>query len=512
MKADFEASGEWKALKPPLVGMVTVPVQDVWTDGRTDNRPVPSLRRAVPEHAVPSPDGSEDGRPVHRKTEDGRRILLRTDPPDVVLSLLAAAALHHITAAAKLFALVLAPMINVLILVMLLAPQLGCGLAPLSLLESLGAILLLVYHLVALGIICLYFVPRHAWPWPINFLLQRLVGRRRIKLDIDSLGNKRPSRPPSRPVKGYEEVSATVPSTDGPLDGRLCTVRRPGRTVTIPNPWVTSGSLVAQEVVGDTSRVQMLLANGVSDLHQCSRQHPDLEGGGLVTDSLSHRRYSDHANTPELEMLDPLDSMETLKKTSASESERPAFPAGSNQNSMNPQGFYTPGFNPYFPIPYLPPGYPPLGGPYFNPWYQGLNAQYPLPHNLVPPPFSPGSHSYPPPAPAAPLAAPAVPSGAPFAAPTDLPVPAVDALKNESIQPTTVQYSATIHDHAADSSANGEENLIWKRKIDRDLAHQRLLMLVSPCRRCGGALDRAPKARGLGGLFYLQFSHFDCSL
>jgi hypothetical protein len=37
------------------------------------------------------------------------------------------------------------------------------------------------------------------------------------------------------------------------------------------------------------------------------------------SDSLSHRRYSDHANTPELEMLDPLDSMETLKKTSASE-------------------------------------------------------------------------------------------------------------------------------------------------------------------------------------------------
>jgi hypothetical protein len=74
----------------------------------------------------------------------------------VVLSLLEAAALHHITAAAKLFALVIAPMINVLILVMLLAPQLGCGLAPLSLLESLGAILLLVYRLVALGIICTF--------------------------------------------------------------------------------------------------------------------------------------------------------------------------------------------------------------------------------------------------------------------------------------------------------------------------------------------------------------------
>ncbi|KAF8135858.1 hypothetical protein K438DRAFT_1947366 [Mycena galopus ATCC 62051] len=31
----------------------------------------------------------------------------------------------------------------------------------------------------------------------------------------------RPSRPPSRPVKRDEEASATVPSTDGPLDGRL---------------------------------------------------------------------------------------------------------------------------------------------------------------------------------------------------------------------------------------------------------------------------------------------------
>ncbi|KAJ7330917.1 hypothetical protein DFH08DRAFT_815006 [Mycena albidolilacea] len=96
--------------------MVTVPVQDVWTDGQ------PSLGRAVPEHAIPSPDGSEDGHSVYRKMEDGQRILLvsfvvinlpvtrgwmkwqtrlvvgnRTDPPDVVLSLLAAAALHHIT-------------------------------------------------------------------------------------------------------------------------------------------------------------------------------------------------------------------------------------------------------------------------------------------------------------------------------------------------------------------------------------------------------------------------------
>ncbi|KAJ7307676.1 hypothetical protein DFH08DRAFT_1051543 [Mycena albidolilacea] len=46
---------------------------------------------------------------------------------------------------------------------------------------------------------------------------------------------ERPSRPPSRPVKGYEEVSATVPLTDGPLDGRLRTVSQLGRTVTIPN-------------------------------------------------------------------------------------------------------------------------------------------------------------------------------------------------------------------------------------------------------------------------------------
>ncbi|KAJ7250384.1 hypothetical protein C8J57DRAFT_1239343 [Mycena rebaudengoi] len=51
------------------VGIVTVPVQDGWTDGRTDNRPVPSLGYWSPQHAVPSPDGSEDGRPVHRKTE-----------------------------------------------------------------------------------------------------------------------------------------------------------------------------------------------------------------------------------------------------------------------------------------------------------------------------------------------------------------------------------------------------------------------------------------------------------
>jgi hypothetical protein len=46
-------------------------------DGRTDgqpSRPVPELRSA--QHAVPSPDGSEDGRPVHRKTEG------RTDGTD----------------------------------------------------------------------------------------------------------------------------------------------------------------------------------------------------------------------------------------------------------------------------------------------------------------------------------------------------------------------------------------------------------------------------------------------
>ncbi|KAF8134762.1 hypothetical protein K438DRAFT_1997591 [Mycena galopus ATCC 62051] len=61
-------------------------------------------------------------------------------PPDVVLSLLAAAALHHITASAKFFALVLAPLINMLILVMLLAPQLGCGLAPLSLFSNPSAL------------------------------------------------------------------------------------------------------------------------------------------------------------------------------------------------------------------------------------------------------------------------------------------------------------------------------------------------------------------------------------
>ncbi|KAJ6589420.1 hypothetical protein B0H19DRAFT_237054 [Mycena capillaripes] len=75
-------------------------------------------------------------------------------PPDVVISLLAAAALHHMTAAAKTFSLVLAPLINILTLVMLLAPQLGCGFPPLSLLETLGAILLLIYHLAALAMFC----------------------------------------------------------------------------------------------------------------------------------------------------------------------------------------------------------------------------------------------------------------------------------------------------------------------------------------------------------------------
>ncbi|KAF8207981.1 hypothetical protein K438DRAFT_1754729 [Mycena galopus ATCC 62051] len=58
------------------LGIVTIPVQDGWTDGRTDNRPVPSLACWSSQHAVPSPDGSEDGRPVHRKTEDGRMILV----------------------------------------------------------------------------------------------------------------------------------------------------------------------------------------------------------------------------------------------------------------------------------------------------------------------------------------------------------------------------------------------------------------------------------------------------
>lgn len=46
-------------------------------DGRTDgqpSRPVPEL--LSPQRAVPSPDGSEDGRPVHRKTEG------RTDGTD----------------------------------------------------------------------------------------------------------------------------------------------------------------------------------------------------------------------------------------------------------------------------------------------------------------------------------------------------------------------------------------------------------------------------------------------
>jgi hypothetical protein len=55
-----------------LIGIVTVPVQDGWADGRTDNRPVPSLGCRSPQHPVPSPDGGEDGRPVHLKTDDGR--------------------------------------------------------------------------------------------------------------------------------------------------------------------------------------------------------------------------------------------------------------------------------------------------------------------------------------------------------------------------------------------------------------------------------------------------------
>ncbi|KAJ7702917.1 hypothetical protein B0H14DRAFT_2647937 [Mycena olivaceomarginata] len=75
-------------------------------------------------------------------------------PPDVVISLLAAASLHHITAAAKIFSFILVPLFNVLALVVLLAPQLGCGLPPLSLFENLGAIILLIYHLALLSIIC----------------------------------------------------------------------------------------------------------------------------------------------------------------------------------------------------------------------------------------------------------------------------------------------------------------------------------------------------------------------
>ncbi|KAJ7838112.1 hypothetical protein B0H14DRAFT_2588841 [Mycena olivaceomarginata] len=53
------------------VGIVTVPVQDGWADGRTDNRPVPSSDRTLSEPTVPSTDSREDGRPVHQRT-DGR--------------------------------------------------------------------------------------------------------------------------------------------------------------------------------------------------------------------------------------------------------------------------------------------------------------------------------------------------------------------------------------------------------------------------------------------------------
>jgi hypothetical protein len=60
---------------------------------------------------------------------------------------------RFITAAAKNFSFILAPLFNVLTLVVLLAPQLGYGLPPLSLFENLGAIILLIYHLATLGII-----------------------------------------------------------------------------------------------------------------------------------------------------------------------------------------------------------------------------------------------------------------------------------------------------------------------------------------------------------------------
>jgi hypothetical protein len=72
----------------------------------------------------------------------------------IASSLHAAASLHHFTAAAKIFSFVLAPLFNVLTLVVLLSPQLGCGLPPLSLFENLGAIFLLIYHLATLGIFC----------------------------------------------------------------------------------------------------------------------------------------------------------------------------------------------------------------------------------------------------------------------------------------------------------------------------------------------------------------------
>lgn len=70
----------------------------------------------------------------------------------MAVTLLAAAVLHRFTVAAKCFSLILVPFINVIALILLLAPQLGCGLPPLSFLETLGAILLLVYHLATLGI------------------------------------------------------------------------------------------------------------------------------------------------------------------------------------------------------------------------------------------------------------------------------------------------------------------------------------------------------------------------
>ncbi|KAJ7749229.1 hypothetical protein B0H14DRAFT_3603760 [Mycena olivaceomarginata] len=70
-KLEQELNKEEVEMFSCALGIVTVPVQDGWADGRTDNRPVPSLSYGSPQPPVPSPDGGEDGRPVHPRT-DGR--------------------------------------------------------------------------------------------------------------------------------------------------------------------------------------------------------------------------------------------------------------------------------------------------------------------------------------------------------------------------------------------------------------------------------------------------------
>ncbi|KAF8189489.1 hypothetical protein K438DRAFT_1971607 [Mycena galopus ATCC 62051] len=154
-------------------GIVTVPVQDGGTDGRTDNRPVPSLGCWSSQHAVPSPDGSKDGRPVHRKTEDGRMILVGNSARPSTSRASRVCKLNP-----ALFATVVADSAQKVR--MLFGKKVNTKGKPSS------------YSF-------LHVLPSSVQPSTVG----------------------RPSRPPSRPVKRDEEASATVPSTDGPPDGRL---------------------------------------------------------------------------------------------------------------------------------------------------------------------------------------------------------------------------------------------------------------------------------------------------